>query len=135
LTEFQEVYDAFFIKEAKNFMGKESQVYQFLVTAISKSRKTTPTNLDYVLISEDTYSGYFLNTLNQDDIELLALNMSLESKRSRKSELDYTKQHMGTKDFNRLPDKKAEYEIIQKSIKDLQDEILSFRQEFYSYRS
>jgi len=82
-----------------------------------------------------TYDGEFTNTIDQDALELIALNMLLEQKRQRKSELDYTKTHIGTRDFNRLTDKVTEYKILNDSIKDLRDEIFAFRQEFYSYEN
>lgn len=85
------------------------------------------------IIANRTYDGFFVNDVKQDALELIALNMLLEQKRQRKSELDETKFFIGTKDFNKLPEKKAEYDILQKSIKDLQDEIFAFRQEFYLY--
>jgi hypothetical protein len=87
------------------------------------------------IIVNRTYDGLFTNTVDQDALELIALNMLLEQKRLRKSELDYSEQKLGTKDFNKFPDKVAEYKILKESIKDLQDEIFSFRQEFYSYEN
>jgi hypothetical protein len=128
----QDVYDAFFIKSSKDYTSYEDQVYQFFKTGVSKSKKTVPTDLTYT-VNETTYDGSFTNTLEQDEIELIALNMLLEEKRNRKSELDYMKSYIGTKDFSRLPEKKAEYDNLQKSMKDLQDEIYALRQEFYSY--
>jgi|688.fasta_scaffold337681_2 hypothetical protein len=85
------------------------------------------------IISNRTYDGEFTGNVEQDALELIALNMLLEQKRQRKSELDYTKTHLGTKDFNKLPDKVAEYNILNNSIKNLREEIEDFRQEFYSY--
>lgn len=133
-TPLQSVYDAFFIKSSIDYAGKESQVYQFFKTGVSKSKKTVPEDLTYT-VDEETYEGQFSDTLGQDTIELISLNMLLEEKRKRKSELDYMKQHLGTKDFNRLNDKVAEYKVINESIKNLQDEIFAFRQEFYSYKN
>jgi hypothetical protein len=131
-TTLQEVYDSFFIKSIKDYTGHEDKVYQFFKTGVSKSKKTVPTDLTYT-VDETTYDGAFTNTLEQDEIELIALNMLLEEKRTRKSELDYMKAHIGTKDFNKLNDKFTEYKILNESMKDLQDEIYALRQEFYSY--
>jgi hypothetical protein len=133
-TPLQEIYDAFFIKSGKDYTDKEDQVYQFFKTGISKSKKTIPTDLTYT-VNPTTYEGTFTNTLEQDEIELIALNMLLEEKRKRKSELDYLKTHIGTKDFNKLTDKVTEYKILNESMKDLRDEIFLLRQEFYSYEN
>jgi len=86
------------------------------------------------IIANRTFDGEFINIIEQDALELIALNMLLEQKRQRKSELDNIKQHLGTKDFNRLPEKVGEYKILEQSMKNLEDEIFSFRQEFYSYK-
>jgi len=42
---------------------------------------------------------------------------------------------LGTKDFNKLIDKVAEYKVLNESIKLLEEEIFLFRQEFYSYEN
>lgn len=130
-TPLQDVYDAFFVKSIKDYTDKESLVFQFFKTAISKSYKTIPTDLTYT--ADIDYSGNFVEILNQDDIELIALNMLLEEKIRDVSRLENNKQHIGTKDFNRLPDKASEYKIQNQSMKDLEDKIFKFRQEFYSY--
>lgn len=133
-TSLESVYDAFFIKSSVDYTGKEDQVYQFFLAARSKCIKTIQVDLTYA-VDLTTYLGSFNEDIGQDGIELIALNMLLEEKRKRKSELDYMKQHLGSKDFNRLPDKVSEYKVLQESIKELQDEIFSFRQEFYSYEN
>lgn len=87
------------------------------------------------IVANRTYDGEFINTIEQDALELIALNMLLEQKRQRMSELDGQKSYIGTKDFNRLPDKKAEHDTLSKSIKNLEEEIFVFKQEFYSYEN
>jgi len=87
------------------------------------------------IVANRTYDGEFIGTVEQDALELIALNMLLEQKRQRKSELDYTKTYLGTKDFNKLIDKVAEYKVLNESIKLLEEEIFLFRQEFYSYEN
>jgi len=87
------------------------------------------------IVANRTYDGEFIGTVEQDALELIALNMLLEQKRQRKSELDYTKSYLGTKDFNKLVDKVAEYKILESSMTTLASEIFSLRQEFYSYEN
>ena len=223
-TPLLELYDTFFIKAGRSYLYKEDQVFQFLKTGISKSKKTVPYDLSYnvhednmiitvyniaesngnieIVINSDTYTiallttdtktdiinkiklaiqddwivdvsyltnprikitkdsvdtiniqindiddtnvfivanrtydGEFIGTVEQDALELIALNMLLEQKRQRKSELDYTKSYLGTKDFNKLVDKVAEYKILESSMTTLASEIFSLRQEFYSYEN
>jgi hypothetical protein len=133
-TTLQMVYDAFFIKSGVDYTDQEDKVYQYFKTGVGKTSDTTSTDLTYTVSAD--YSGNFTATLTQKDIELIALYMFLEEKRRKKSTLDNIKKdYIGTKDFNRLPNKLDEYKMLNQSMKDLQDEIFLFRQEFYSYEN
>lgn len=90
-------------------------------------------NLDIEV--SNSYNGQMNSTLGYDEIELIAMFMQLENYIKIKSELEQLKMHIGTKDFNKLPNKKVEYDNINTSIKDLESRIFKFRQEFYSYRN
>lgn len=81
-----------------------------------------------------TYDGYMNNIVKQDTIELVTLFMYNEEQLKIKSELDTIKQHVGTRDFNRLPEKKTEYDNVMKTLKYLDEKIFLFRQEFYRYK-
>ena len=85
------------------------------------------------LIISKTYDGITINDLDIDEIELISLNM-------KKSYLEYLLKpysrllsSIGTKDFNRLPNKVEEYKVYSLMLKDLNEQIEAFRQEFYSY--
>jgi hypothetical protein len=132
-TPLSEVYDAFFIKSGQDYYSKEDLVFQFFKTGISKSYKIISQDLTYTV--DEDFNGEFTEILNQDAIELIALNMAFEEKRRKKSELDYTKQRMGTKDFSKLPNKVEEYKVISQSMKDLKEEIKDFEQSFKSYQN
>lgn len=80
-----------------------------------------------------TYDGNFPSTLTCDTIQLLTLFMKKESLRKQKAELENMKTYIGTKDFNKLPDKKSELKVLIDDAKYLDDEIQAFRQEFYTY--
>lgn len=82
-----------------------------------------------------TFDGEFINTLGQDEIELISLFMKKEHLRRKINPYIALKQYLGTKDFNKLPEKSSQYKIISQSIKDLDEEIRSFRQEFYTYKN
>lgn len=92
---------------------------------------TDDTNLN--IIVSKTFDGIMLNDLDVDEIELISLNM-------KKAYLEYLLKpssrllsSIGTKDFNRLPNKVEEYKVYSLMLKDLNEQIEEFRQEFYSY--
>lgn len=91
-------------------------------------------DLSDINVSE-TYNGEMIAKLGQDEIDLIAMFMLLESYYKQKSSLEVTKQHVGTKDFNKLPNKETEYKNVLQSIKNLNEEIYLFRQEFYTYKN
>jgi len=133
-TPLQKIYDKFFIKVSDvDFFSKEDLVFEFFETALGYSYKTTPHDLGYTLNPDDTYDGTMNETLDTDEIELISLNM-------KKAYLEYLlkpssrlKTVIGSKDFNRLPNKVEEYKIYSLMIEDLNEQIEEFRQEFYSY--
>lgn len=92
---------------------------------------TDDTDLDLVI--SKTFEGTMNNDLDIDEIELISLNM-------KKAYLDYLlkplsrlKSNIGTKDFNRLPNKVEELKVYSLMLDNLKEEIEVFRQEFYSY--
>ncbi len=138
-TPLQNVYSRFFSKIDENLTGKESLVYNILISAISRSNKVVNHNLTFTLNEvlegeEETYDGEFIDTLDDDEIEYLALRMLYEHNRRRLQYLISLQQLIGTKDFNKLPDKVVEMKALQLSQKDLQEEIDSFKNEFNTYK-
>lgn len=133
-TELQEVYDAFFIKiPSHDFVDEVDQVYRFFKTAIGRASNSVNENLSYIITDESSYDGNFIGTLTQNTIELIALYMVKEYYRRCVSKFEAIKQHIGTKDFNKLPNIKEEYEITKSLLKYADEELNSFRQEFYLY--
>lgn len=137
-TPLQDVYDRFFSKVDENLTGKESLVYNILISAISRSKKVVNHSLIFVLEEslegeEETYKGEFTDTLDDDEIEFISLRMLYEKNRRRLQYLISLQQLIGTKDFSNLPDKVKELNAIQLSQKDLQEEIDSFKNEFNTY--
>lgn len=131
----QEVYDSFFIKiPSHDFTGEESLVYQLFKTAIAYASDTSSENLSYTLSnSEDSYDGVFNNDVSQKTIELVSLYMSKEYLRRQINKFEAQKQHVGTKNFNKLPNFKDEFDSVNKLFKSVCDEITLFRQEFYLF--
>jgi len=92
---------------------------------------TDNTNLN--LIVSKTYDGIFINDLDVDEIELISLNMKKSYLEYLLKPLSRLKTTIGTKDFNRLSNKVDEYKVYSSMLKDLNEQIEIFRQEFYSY--
>ena len=92
---------------------------------------TNNTNLNLVI--RKTYDGIMINDLDIDEIELISLNMKKAYLEYLLKPLNRLKTTLGTKDFNRLANKLEEYKVYSLMLKDLNDQIEKFRQEFYSY--
>ena len=80
-----------------------------------------------------TYDGIMDEDLDIDEIELISLNMKKAYIEYLLKPLSCLQSSIGTKDFNRLPNKVEEYKVYSLILKDLEEEIQKFRQEFYSY--
>ena len=85
------------------------------------------------LIISKTYDGITINDLDIDEIELISLNMKKAYLEYLLKPLSRLQTTIGTKDFNRLSNKVDEYKVYSLMLKDLNEEIEKFRQEFYSY--
>jgi hypothetical protein len=131
MTHLQDCYDSFFLKTEDDFTGKEIQVFGYFKAALSKCYKTVRHSLEYTV--DENYDGEFVEILDQDEIELIALHMKKEYLRKIIAKLENAKTRIGTKDFNRLPDKVTEYNVMSKAKKDLDDEIKAFEQDFNTY--
>lgn len=134
MTPLQEVYDAFFQKVDEDFTHKEDLIFGYLKTAISKCYKITKHSLEFVLEDINTYEGEFIDTLDQDEVELISLYMLHAHKRRRKEYLEAQETLLGTKDFKQLPDKVRELTELRQGMKDLKEEINEFKQEFNTYK-
>lgn len=133
-TSLQIQFDAFIIKTDEDLTGQEEKIYNYLKSAISRTYKTVRHSLVYTLTNETTYEGSFIDTLDQDEIELNALWMLHEHKRRKISYLEAQERLLGTKDFNNLPDKVKELADLRNGMKDLKEEIKEFEQSFNTYK-
>ena len=138
-TTLQTVYNLFLSKSDEDFTGKESLIFQWLNSAISKCKKYVRNSLDYTLDTPIvpaivSYDGSFVNTLEDDEIELIAMQMQYENYNKKESYLVSLKTRIGTKDFNSLPSKKQELDGIQNSKNLLKEDIKELQQEFNTYK-
>lgn len=133
-TPLQDVYDSFLQKINENLINKEELIFNYLKSALSKSKKTCSHSLIYELTNAYYFDGNFLDTLDQEEIELISLWMLYEHKRRRKEYIEAIEREIGTRDFNNLPDKVRELTELRQSMKDLKDEIKEFSQDFNTYK-
>jgi len=138
-TTLQTVYNLFLSKSDEDFTGKESLIFQWLNSAISKCKKYVRNSLDYTLDTPIapvivSYDGSFINILDDDEIELIATQMLYENYNKKESYLVSLKTRIGTKDFNSLPSKKQELDGIQNSKNLLKEDIKELQQEFNTYK-
>lgn len=135
-TPLKDVYDRFISKLDEDLTGKESLIFQYLISAKSKIYKTTKHSLVYVLdtIFPESYNGNFVEILDDDEIELMAMQMKYEHYYRKEAYLLAQKRELGTKDFEKLPNKKQELDGIQNSLKLLKVDIEDLKQEFNTYK-
>jgi len=133
-TPLQKLYDRFFSKTDEDFTGKESLVFTLVDSAISKSYKTVRHSLEYVLTDSNTYDGYFIDDLDNDELELLSLWMLYESNRREQQRLVKLREAIGTKDFNKLPDKLDQLRAVEISMKTIINDINDLKDSFNTYK-
>jgi len=138
-TTLQEVYDSFFAKTDEDFFGKEALVFNWLNSSISKCKKYVKNPLDYILDTPIapaivSYDGSFTVTLDNDEIELIALQMKYEYYDRKNAYLTALRREVGTKDFNVLPNKKQELDGMQNSMRLLKEDIKELQQQFNTYK-
>ena len=85
------------------------------------------------LVISKTFDGIMDEDLDIDEIELISLNMKKAYIEYLLKPLSKLQKAIGTKDFNRLSNKVDDYKVYSLMLKDLENEIKDFRQEFYSY--
>jgi hypothetical protein len=132
-TDLQDVFDSFFVKiPSVDFTGKESQVVQFLKSAISKCYRQVYDDLTY---SYDDVSkeGTFNNIVTQPSIELISTYMVREYFSQKFAIVSGRKQYIGTQAFNKLPSLKEEYETVKQSLDYWTNEVDRFKVEFPDY--
>lgn len=135
-TPLQEVYDSFFSKTDEDFFAKEELVFTYFKTAKSKSYKFCSHSLEYTITDPvgEPYDGNFIDTLDQDEIELISLWMLYEHLRRKEQYLVTQKREIGTRDFNSLPDKKRELDGIQNSMNLVKQDAKDIQQQLNTYK-
>lgn len=142
-TPLDTLYKRFQTKVDEDLTNKEGLIFALVDVAISKSYKTCRHSLDYTLDEPEydeennitnEYEGSFNDTLDNDEIELLTLWMLYEWNRRKKEYLKAQKDDIGTKDFNKLPDKVAKFKAISADMKEIKAEIDDLKNEFNTYK-
>ena len=138
-TPLQKLYDRFQSKVDEDLTGKEGLIFALIDPAIAKSYKTCVHDLTYqsdipIPPAIVSYDGSFNETLNEDEIELLALWMLYEWKRRKVSKLEAQRRNVGTADFNRLEDRAGILRELRLGMKEVLDEIDALKNEFNTYQ-
>ena len=132
-TNLQEVFDAFFSKFPNvDFTGKESQVVQFLKSAIGKCYRRVYDDLTYEY-DDVLDEGNFINTVSNSSIELISMYMAKEYISQKYAVLCGRKQYLGTQAFNKIPSLKEEFDTVEKTMNYWLEEIDKFLNEFPDY--
>lgn len=138
-TPLNVLYKRFQTKVDEDLINKESLIFSLVDVAISKSYKTCIHSLKYVLDEVmppdiETYNGNFIEELDSDEIELLALWLLYEWNRRKQQRLLALRRDIGTTDFNRLDDKSKELREISAIMKDIRREIEDLKNDFNTYK-
>lgn len=138
-TPLNVLYKRFQTKVDEDLTNKESLIFSLVDVAISKSYKTCIHSLKYVLDEVmlpdiETYNGNFIEELDSDEIELLALWLLYEWNRRKQQRLLALRRDIGTTDFNRLDDKSKELREISAIMKDIRQEIEDLKNDFNTYK-
>ena len=142
-TPLDTLYKRFQTKVDEDLTNKEGLIFALVDVAISKSYKTCRHSLDYTLDEleydeenniTNEYEGSFNDTLDNDEIELLTLWMLYEWNRREQQRLVKLKNSIGTKDFNRLPDKADELKVVNLTMKEIKNDIDELKNEFNTYK-
>ena len=132
-TNLQEVFDAFFSKFPNvDFTGKESQVVQFLKSAIGKCYRRVYDNLTYEY-DDILKEGSFVNIVSNPSIELLSMFMAKEYITQKYAVLCGRKQYLGTQAFSKIPSLKEEFDTVEKTMNYWINEVDMFLNEFPDY--
>ena len=132
-TDLQDLFDSFIIKiPSVDFTNKESQVIQLMKSAIGQCYRQTYDNLSYVYDS-DIKEGYFNNEIIQSSIELIAMYMVKGYYSQKFAVLVNRKQYLGTKDFDKIPNAKEEYNETKQSLEYWNGEIDRLKSELPDY--
>lgn len=133
-TNFQEVFDSFFIKiPSVDFTNKESQVIQFFKSAIGKCYRIPYDDIQGYIYDENLKEGYFKDIISQSSIELISMYMVKEFLSQKLAILCGRKQYLGTQSFNKIPNMKEELDVTLSSLNYWTNEIDNLVKEFPDY--
>ena len=128
------LFDRFISKVDEDLTGKEDLIIAVMDTAKSKIYKTCKHDLSYKIFDEILYDGEFDNDLDDDEIELWALQMLYEWNRREQQRLVKQKESVGTSDFNRLPNKSEQLKAVNAVMKTIQEDIDKLKDDFNTYK-
>ena len=91
-TSLDVLFTRFILKVDEDLTGKEDLIFEVMKAAKSKIYKTCRHNLSYTMTTveegePETYEGYFVEVLDDDEIELWSLQMLYEWNRREQQRL------------------------------------------------
>lgn len=133
-TPLETLYTRVISKLDEDLTGKESLIFALVDTAIARVYKTVRHNLSYTVDDWETYDGEFADTLDNDELELLAWHIVYAWDFREKQRLVKQRDYVGTPDFNRLPDKKTSLAVVENTLKTAENEIAKLTNDFNTYK-
>lgn len=133
MTDLQVLYDSFTLKVNEDFSEKMDLFIAMINPALAKIYKQLRHGYSYVY-NAITKEGYFVEILDIDEIELIALQMAYDyTNDSKMSRLSSMKQMLGTKDFDKIPNLKNEMDTVTKRLDILAIEINNLKNDMNDY--
>ena len=88
---------------------------------------------NHTIILQGEYDGIFNNDIPQSDITLIGIGMTKEWFDMQHSKVALERNNMGTKHFDKDPDRKKQYDGMIERSSYWNDEFFKYRQEFYTF--
>lgn len=133
MTDLQVLYDSFVKKTNEEWDDRVDLFVSYIYPSIAKIYKQLRHSYTYTF-DDSAQTGYFDESLDIDEIELIALQMSYDYINDNKlSRLSSMQQMLGTKDFDKIPNLKNERDTVTEKLKILEDTIESLKNDMNDY--
>jgi hypothetical protein len=131
LTDFQKIYDSFFSKVDSDYEGREGNVFEFMKSAKTRVENNVPISLEYFVTDPVLFEGYFVETLEDKVIEIIALWMVWYECAKERQRIVRKREEIGTKDFNRNERNKELMDSKTKALELAYFDAVRYQQDFF----
>lgn len=133
MTDLQVLYDSFTKKTNEGWDDRVDLFVSYIYPSIAKIYKQLRHGYTYTF-DDVAQTGYFKESLDIDEIELVALQMAYDyTSDSKLSRLSSMRQMLGTKDFDKIPNLKNEMDTVTKRLEILEATIESLKNNMNDY--